>query len=70
MKRKKKSGFSKFVTLCGILALLAAIAYGIYYFFVAEDEEEDVLEGDFFGENEEPQPIDEESAPEAEGASA
>lgn len=55
MKRKKKSGFEKFVTLCGILALLAAIVYGIYYFFVAEDEEEEVLEGDFFDENEEPQ---------------
>ncbi len=48
---KKKSVLSRILTACGILALLAAIAYGIYYFFFAEDEDE--LDGDFFDEAEE-----------------
>lgn len=44
--KEKACGWHRFLTLCGILALLAAIAYGVYYFFFAEDEEE--LEDDFF----------------------
>ena len=48
---KKKSLLRRILTACGILAFLAAVAYGIYYFFFAEDEEE--LDDDFFDEAEE-----------------
>ncbi len=45
-----KKRWKKILTVCGVLAFLAAVAYGIYYFFFAEDEEE--LDGDFFEEEE------------------
>ena len=48
---KHKSLLRRILTACGILAFLAAVAYGIYYFFFAEDEDE--LDGDFFDEAEE-----------------
>ena len=49
--RTHKSLLRRILTACGILAFLAAVAYGIYYFFFAEDEDE--LDGDFFDEAEE-----------------
>lgn len=48
---KHKSLLRRILTACSILAFLAAVAYGIYYFFFAEDEDE--LDGDFFDEAEE-----------------
>ena len=48
---KKKCSLKKILTVCGILAFLAAVAYGVYYFFFAEDEEE--LDEDFFEEDNE-----------------
>ena len=47
--KKKCSTLKKILTTFGIIAFLAAVAYGIYYFFFAEDEEE--LDDDFFDED-------------------
>lgn len=49
--KRKKSLLHRILVTCGFLAFLAAIAYGVYYFFFAEDEDE--LDGDFFDEAEE-----------------
>ncbi|MBO4871885.1 MAG: hypothetical protein J5496_00520 [Lachnospiraceae bacterium] len=63
-----KKNWKRLCTWIGILALLAAIAYGVYYFFFAEDEAE--LDDDFFedeekadGEQEEPAAEPAEAAP-------
>lgn len=65
---KEKTNWKRICTWVGILALLAAIAYGVYYFFFAEDEAE--LDDDFFEDEEESEEAEEEDATPAEAAPA
>ena len=60
--KKKCSTLKKILTTFGIIAFLAAVAYGIYYFFFAEDEEE--LDDDFFDEEEKGEKKEETAGPE------
>lgn len=68
IKVMEKSKWKRLCTWVGILALLAAIAYGVYYFFFAEDEAE--LDDDFFEDEEEEETKEEPVADPAEAAPA
>ena len=48
--KETNNSLSCLLTVCGLIALIAAIAYGVYYFFFAEDEED--LEDDLLEEAE------------------
>ena len=61
--KTKKTNWKRILTVCGVLAFLAAVAYGIYYFFFAEDEAE--LDEDFFDEEEPDEEKPEDSEKEA-----
>ncbi len=61
--KETKNSLSRLLTVCGLIALIAAIAYGVYYFFFAEDEED--LEDDLLEEGAGPElvtPLSEDQA--------